>query len=147
MAAGVTPPRGSGITWQTVRLDPWQAHNQAHEEKRSVAGWHTLVLQIKDGKTQHWLDGVQVAEHGGRNYPVVPMSLNFNLWFSPGGLLPVSSTHRVYEQDVDWVLHVKDQLISPIQVEALVQAQRTSRQFAVDTVPVATPALPSTCNF
>lgn len=136
-----------GITWQTVRLDPWQAHNQAHEEKRSVAGWHTLILQIKDGKTQHWLDGVRVAEHGGRNYPVVPMSLNFNLWFSPGGLLPVSKIHRVYEQDVDWVLHVKDQLITPTQVDALVQSQRDSHQFAVDTVPAANPALPSTCDF
>ncbi len=136
-----------GITWQTVRLEPWQAHNQAHEEKRSVAGWHTLILQIKDGRTQHWLDGVRVAEHGGRNYPVVPMSLNFNLWFSPGGLLPVSKIHRVYEQDVDWVLHVKDQLISPGHVDALVQSQRDTRQFAVDTVAAATPALPSTCDF
>ncbi|OYU42647.1 MAG: hydrolase, partial [Burkholderiales bacterium PBB4] len=87
---GDTRTRLYGITWQTVRLDPWQAHNQAHEEFRSMDGWHTLVLQVMHGKTHHWLDGVEVAVHGGRNYPVVPMSLNFNHWFSPGGILEVS---------------------------------------------------------
>ncbi len=136
-----------GITWQTVRIEPWQAHNQAHQEKRSVAGWHTLMLQIKDGKTRHYLDGVMLAEHGGRNYPVVPMSINFNLWFSPGGLLPVSKTTRVYEQDVDWVLHAKDQLLSPTQVDAQVQIFRANRHAHIDQVPPATPGLASTCDF
>jgi len=136
-----------GITWQTVRMDPWQAHNQAHQEMRSVAGWHTLVLQVKDGKTHHWLDGVMVAEHGGRNYPVVPMSINFNLWFSPGGLLPVSKITRVYEQDVDWVLHVKDRLLTPAQVDAQVQSLRAEGLTAVDHVAPAAPALASTCDF
>lgn len=136
-----------GITWQTVRLDPWQAYNQAHQEFRSMAGWHTLMLQVKDGKTRHWIDGKPVAEHGGRNYPVVPMSLNFNLWFSPGGLLPVSKIPRVYELDVDWVVHVKDQSLSPAQIDSLVQTLRNGDQKAVDTVPANTPFLPSTCDF
>jgi hypothetical protein len=136
-----------GITWQTVRLDPWQAYNQAHQELRSVAGWHTLVIQIKDGKTRHLLDGALLAEHGGRNYPVVPMSLNFNLWFSPGGLLPVSKAPRIYEQDVDWVLHVKDQLLTPAQIDTLVQSLRSQGQTSIDSVAPANPALPSTCDF
>jgi len=136
-----------GITWQTVRIDPWQAHNQAHQEKRSVAGWHTLVLQIQGGKTRHYLDGVLLAEHGGRNYPVVPMSINFNLWFSPGGILPVSTNPRVYEQDVDWVLHAKDQLLSPTQVDAQVQTLRKKGQTHIDRVPTVAPALASTCDF
>ena len=136
-----------GITWQTVRIDPWQAHNQAHQEKRSVAGWHTLVLQIQDGKTRHYLDGVLLAEHGGRNYPVVPMSINFNLWFSPGGLLPVSKAPRVYEQDVDWVFHAKDQLLTPPQVDAKVHALRVDGQAAVDQIAGGSPALASTCDF
>jgi hypothetical protein len=136
-----------GITWQTVRIDPWEAYNQAHQEMRSVAGWHTLVLQIKDGKTHHWLDGVEVATHGGRNYPVVPMSLNFNLWFSPGGLLPVSKVTRIYEQDVDWVLHVKDQLLTPSEIADQVQALRNGGQTAIDTVAPAKPPLESSCDF
>ena len=136
-----------GITWQTVRIDPWQAHNQAHQEKRSVAGWHTLILQIKDGKTRHYLDGALLAEHGGRNYPVVPMSINFNLWFSSGGLLPVSKIPRVYEQDVDWVFHAKDQLLTPAQVDTQVQFLRAKGQTGVDNMAPSTPALASTCDF
>lgn len=136
-----------GITWQTVRIEPWQAHNQAHQEKRSVAGWHTLVLQIQDGKTRHYLDGVLLAEHGGRNYPVVPMAISFNLWFSPGGLLPVSKTPRIYEQDVDWVFHAKNQLLWPAEVEAQVRSLRASGRAAIDQIAPATPALPSTCDF
>lgn len=136
-----------GITWQTVRIDPWLAFNQAHQEKRSVAGWHTLILQIKDGKTRHYLDGQMLAEHGGRNYPVVPMSINFNQWFSPGGLLPVSKIARVYEQDVDWVLHAKDQLLSPAQVDLQVQHLRANGHTAIDNIAPATPALASTCDF
>ncbi|MES2947227.1 MAG: glycoside hydrolase family 16 protein [Pseudomonadota bacterium] len=136
-----------GITWQTVRIEPWQAHNQAHQEKRSVAGWHTLMLQVKDGKTRHWLNGVPVAEHGGRNYPVVPMSINFNLWFSPGGLLPVSNNSRIYEQDVDWVFHAKDQLLTPAQVDAQVGALRKNSQSFIDHVVPGTPPMASTCDF
>ena len=136
-----------GITWQTVRIEPWQAFNQAHQEKRSLAGWHTLMMQIKDGHTHHILDGVPLAVHGGRNYPVVPMSLNFNLWFSPGGLLPVSKVPRVYEQDVDWVLHVKDQLLTPAQVDALVQSLRHDGGPAIDKVPTAIPPLVNSCDF
>lgn len=136
-----------GITWQTVRIEPWQAFNQAHQEKRSVAGWHTLILQIKDGKTRHYLDGVMLAEHGGRNYPVVPMSINFNQWFSPGGLLPVSNIARIYEQDVDWVFHAKDQLLSPAQVDAHVQSLREKAQFSIDSIPAQTPPLASMCDF
>lgn len=144
---GDTATRLYGITWQTVRIEPWQAHNQAHQEKRSVAGWHTLVLQIKDGKTRHYLDGVMLAEHGGRNYPVVPMSINFNLWFSPGGILPVSTTARVYEQDVDWVFHAKDQLLTPAQVDAQVSAFRALNKTYIEEIAPSAPPLPSTCDF
>ncbi len=136
-----------GITWQTVRIEPWLAYNQAHQEVRPLGGWHTLILQVKDGKTHHLLDGVEVATHGGRNYPVVPMSLNFNLWFSPGGLLPVSKATRIYEQDVDWVLHVKDQLLTPTQVDAHVQALRAKGQTAIDGITSSNPPLDSTCDF
>lgn len=136
-----------GITWQTVRIDPWQAHNQAHQEKRSVAGWRTLVLQIRDGKTRHYLDGVLLAEHGGRNYPVVPMSINFNLWFSQGGLLPVSTTPRVYGQDVDWVFHAKNQLLTRAQVDARVRSFQADGKAAVDQIAAGSPTLASTCDF
>lgn len=134
------------VTWQTVRIEPWSAHNQAHERFGELGGWHVLVMQAGAGRTRFYLDGELLAEHGGRNYPVVPMSINFNLWFSPGGLLPVGTT-RVYEQDVDWVFHARNRVLSPAEVLAAVQALRQAGAARIDSVPPASPPLASACDF
>jgi len=144
---GSTQTRLYGIAWQTVQLNPWKSYNQAHEEFGSLQGWHQLMMQVGDGQVRLFLDGRQIAQHGGRNVPVSPMSINFNLWFSPGGLLPSSAEPRVYEQDVDWVFHARKELLSPAQVEAAVAAYRAAGQARLDGVPAAQPALPSPCDF
>lgn len=143
-----------GITWQTVRLDPWLAFNQQHEEFTALGApghdWHTLVMQVADGRTHWYLDGRKIDQHGGRNYPVVPMSINFNLWFSPEGPLPqgpAGGPPRVYEQDVDWVFHAKDTVLSPAQVEQQVARWRQRGIARLDEVPAAQPALESRCDF
>jgi len=136
-----------GVSWQTVRVEPWLAFNQPHQEFRSMNGWHILLMQVAAGTTRLFIDGELRAEHGGRNYPVVPMALNFNQWFSPGGLLPGVSARRTYEQDVDWVLHARNRVLSPVQVQLAVEAMRAARTSHVDTVPPAAPPLPSLCDF
>jgi len=136
-----------GVSWQTVRLNPWTAYNAPVQVFRALGGWHVLLMQASDGKTRFYLDGVQLAENGGRNYPAVPMSINFNLWFSPGGLLPGVSAARVYEQDVDWVFHAKDRVLSPAEVDAAVDTLRKTGTTHVDTVPPADPPLASSCDF
>lgn len=140
-----------GITWQTVRLDPWLAYNQQHEEFAQLGApgndWHTLVMQVADGRTRWFVDGRQVAEHGGRNYPVVQMSINFNLWFSPGGPLPQGGPPRVYEQAVDWVVHVRNGVLSPEQIEAQVAQWRQRGVGHVDQVSPPMIPLENRCDF
>jgi len=136
-----------GVSWQTVRIEPWSAHNQVHQAFRSMDGWHVLMMQVAGGKTRLFIDGAQQAEHGGRNYPVQPMSLNFNLWFAPGGLLPGVNGRRSYEEDVDWVFHARNQVLSPAQVEAAVADLRRAGTSQLDSVPAAAPALASPCDF
>jgi len=136
-----------GVSWQTVRIEPWSAHNQSLQEFRSMDGWHVLMMQVSGGKTRLFIDGVQRAEHGGRNYPVVPMSLNFNLWFAPGGLLPGVNARRTYEEDVDWVFHARNQVLSAAQVEAAVTGLRRAGTSQLDSVPNAVPPLASPCDF
>jgi hypothetical protein len=102
---------------------------------------------VAGGKVRYFLDGVQLDEHGGRNYPAQPMSINFNLWFSPSGVLPDTKAERRYEQDLAWVMHAKDQLLSPAQVEAAVSAYRRTGLHHVDTVAAMAPPLPSNCDF
>jgi len=136
-----------GVSWQTVRIEPWSAHNLPHQEFRSMDGWHVLMMQVSGGKTRLFIDGVLRAEHGGRNYPVVPMSLNFSLWFAPGGLLPGVNVRRTYEQDVDWVFHARNQVLSPAQVDAAVAGLRRAGTQQVDSIASAVPSLPSLCDF
>ncbi|HYD79516.1 MAG TPA: glycoside hydrolase family 16 protein [Paucimonas sp.] len=133
-----------GVTWQTVQLNPWKAFNQAHQEFRSLDGWHTLVMQAMHGKTRFFIDGIQVAQHGGRNYPVVPMAISFNLWFSPGGLLPGANAARLYRQDIDWVFHARNRQLSPQQIDAEVDLLRKAGMRRVDSVPPS--GLPSDCD-
>jgi hypothetical protein len=136
-----------GIAWQTVQLNPWQAHNQQHEEFGSLDGWHQLMMQVSEGRVKLFLDGRQIATHGGRTYPVSPMSINFNLWFSPGGLLAKTEQPRRYEQDVDWVFHARNEVLSPAQVDAEVAKFRAAGVKQTDNVPAVTPALSSLCDF
>jgi hypothetical protein len=134
-------------SWQTVQIDPWSAHRAHHEDFRSFNGWHTLVIQVSDGRIRYYMDGKPFVVHDKRVYPVVPMSVNFNLWFVNQGTLPNNSTPREYHQDVDWVFHAKDKVLSPKQVDAAVRKLRTSGAKHVDTVPAAEPPLPSNCDF
>jgi hypothetical protein len=136
-----------GISWQTVRIEPWLTFNQPHQEFRSMNGWHVLLMQVAGGTTRLFIDGELRAEHGGRNYPVVPMSLNFNQWFSPGGLLPGVGAPRRYEQDVDWAFHARNRVLSPAQVQAAVDGLRAAGTAHIDRVPPATPPLASPCDF
>ncbi len=135
-----------GVTWQTVRLEPWLAFNQPHQEFRSMDGWHVLLMQVAGGRTRWFVDGEPLAEHGGRNVPVVPMSLNFSEWFSPGGQLDSVSATRRYEQEVDWVFHAKGRVLSPGQLAAEVDTLRRAGTAHVDGVPSPTPPLPSPCD-
>ena len=132
------------IAWQTVRIEPWQAHNAARELTRAFGGWHQLTMQVAEGRSRWFVDGDEVALHGGRNHPVQPMAISFSLWFSPTGLQPASAKPRVWTEDVDWVLFAPAQLLSPAQVVERVGEQRSRPAARVDTLP---PGEPSACDF
>jgi hypothetical protein len=62
------------------------------------------------------------------------MSINFNQWLIDlAG--QTATTARAYDQQVDFVLHVKDQVLTPAQVTAKVNAYRTAGTTFEDTVP------------
>jgi hypothetical protein len=49
-------------------------------------------MQVANGTIAYYLDGVMIARHGGKYYPRVPMSINYNLWFIQGGQLASGQT-------------------------------------------------------
>jgi len=136
-----------GVSWQTVQLEPWNAFNQSHQWMQSMDGWHILVMQVANGQVRMFVDGVPFATHGGRNYPVVPMSINFNLWFSPGGALPGVSELRVYQQDVDWVFHRRDQVMAHAEVVQWVHFIRAKGANYQDSMQSPKPDASTLCNF
>ena len=132
-------------TWETARLEPWLADNVTLPTSGSMAGWHTLVLQVAGGTVTYSLDGARRVEHGGTYYPEVPMSLNYTAWFVDGGMLP-PGTRRTYVVDVDWAFGVAGAVLSPAQVLARVRALRAKRVAFRDAVTPAQPPLASPCN-
>ncbi|MBT2468265.1 hydrolase [Streptomyces sp. ISL-66] len=123
-------------SWETYRPDPWEAVNQHTESRISYAGWHDLVLTIDNNALTYYIDGRVFGTHDARYLPERPMSINFNQWLIDLNGQP-GSTPRAYDQKVDYVLHVKDQVLTPAQVAARVGAYRTAGTAFVDTVPGA----------
>jgi hypothetical protein len=132
-------------SWETAQLEPWIAVNSYDTATRSLNGWHTLVLQVGNGRMTYYLDRVRLATHGRTYYPEVPMSINFNLWFIRGGLLS-SRKPRRYTEDVDWVYHRAGVVLSPRAALAEVARLRRARVAFRDTVPAASPPLASPCS-
>lgn len=78
------------------------------------------------------LDGELQAVQGDKYYPETPMSINFNLWFINEGLLD-SSIPRAYDQNVDWMLFVQDDILTPEQIVNQVEQLRTDQWVYLDT--------------
>ncbi|HSP32885.1 MAG TPA: glycoside hydrolase family 16 protein [Thermoanaerobaculia bacterium] len=141
---GKTGPTFFFTTWYTFQLEPWIADNMSTNIAGALDGWHTLVVQMGNGNVTYFVDGKQTAQHGGKFYPRSIMSLNFNLWFVRGGTL-VSPDTRTYIEDIDWVYHRADKVLTPEAVEAEVANLRRTQVAFRDTVPDR--GLSSPCNF
>jgi glycosyl hydrolase family 16 len=137
-------PRHHATTWETFSPEPnWKADNDTTNKAGSHAGWRTFVVQVAEGKVRYYVDGAPFAEHGGRVYPEVPMSINFNLWFIVDHLAP-SPERREWQEDIDWVFFSRARL-SPTQVERKVASLRARGVQFRDSVPSS--GLASPCNF
>jgi hypothetical protein len=149
LAAGGWGSKGPtlfGTTWFTFSPEPnWKKDNTFNTKRGSLDGWHVLVAQVNDGKVRYFLDGKKFAEHGGKYYPRVMMSLNFNLWFVKEA---VAATHerREYQEDIDWVYFEKA-LVAPRDIEAKVAKLRSDGVKFRDTVVAPNPPLASPCDF
>jgi hypothetical protein len=130
-----------GVSWQTVRIDPWQSFNQASIVPGSHDGWQLLTVQVEATRTRHFVNGRLMGEHTGRNVPVKPMAISFNHWISAGA---VPGAPREYAYEVDWVLHQAGQTLSPEAMQARAAQLRQQGVARQDTVPDV--GLTSECN-
>lgn len=126
---GIDSPTMWTGTYEIAAYDP--LNHVAASTVKSFAGWHTLVMNVADGDIRFFVDGKLVQSYSGIAQPDNPMFIAFQLWFSntampdgrPGFLR--TTELREYQEDVDWVLHLKDQQLSLAEVEALVANLRS----------------------
>ncbi|NUS05398.1 MAG: glycoside hydrolase family 16 protein, partial [Nonomuraea sp.] len=121
-------------SWETYNPDPWQAVNQHTESRQSYAGWHDLLLTIDNSTIKYYIDGQLFGTHDAAYLPERPMSINFNQWLIDlAG--QTGTTARSYDEKIDYVLHVKDQVLTPAQVTTKINAYRSAGTTFEDTVP------------
>lgn len=133
--------------WETFSPEPnWKMDNSSDTVEGSFDGWHTLVVQVGHGRVTYYVDDVLRASQGGKFYPEVPMSINFNLWFIRDGLIDAAEM-REYVEDVDWVYFAGGEILSPPEVQVNVNELRQTGVSFTDTVPAPNPLLVSPCNF
>ena len=130
-----------GVSWHTVRIDPWESFNQASIVQGSFDGWQLLTVQVEATRTRHYVNGKLMGEHTGRNVPSKPMAISFNHWISDGAK---AGAPRDYEFEIDWVLHEAGKTLSPTAMQARAAALRKQGVARRDTVPDA--GLTSECN-
>ena len=128
---------GQGIwttSWHTYTEDPWYKDGSSRFGSGSYAGWHNLVITVADdGTTTYYIDGTQFTQDSPYYGPRKDMTINFNLWFITGsGENPLVASS--YTEDVDWVFHAQDTVLTPAQVEARVQSYRSQSTTFTDTV-------------
>ena len=123
----VTTPHFFFTLWQTTHK------NVSTNVAASYAGWHTLLVDDADGVHTHfYVDGALVSTDSVY-YPAALMAIDFNQWF-PTGSLVNSSTPRTWLEQVDWVYHAKDTLLTTAQVESNVAAYRAQGIVRQNTV-------------
>jgi hypothetical protein len=130
-----------GVSWHTVRIDPWESFNQASIVQGSFDGWQLLTVQVEATRTRHYVNGRLVGEHTGRNVPSKPMAISFNHWISEGAK---PGAPRDYEFEVDWVLHEAGKTLSHTAMQARAGQLRKQGVAHRDTVPDV--GLKSECN-
>lgn len=130
-----------GVSWQTVRIAPWQSFNQASILPGSFDGWQLLTVQVEPTRTRHYVNGRLMGEHTGRNVPAKPMAISFNHWLAAGA---VAGAPREHAFEVDWVLHAAGQTLSPDGMQARAEQLRSQGVGRRDTVPES--GLTSECN-
>jgi hypothetical protein len=142
---GASTPSMFMTSWNTHKVEPGTARNASGRTRGSLEGWHTLLIQVANGEVDYLIDGEPYAHHGGQEYPIVPMSINFNQWFIEDGVLD-SREPRQYGEEIDWVFHQANAVLSTKEVEQRVADFRQRKLPFVDSVPPHSPPLPSPCD-
>ena len=121
-------------SWET--LDATTSVNTYTTQHSSFDGWHNLQITIDNTYITYSIDGRVVARHGQPYLPETPQWIDLNTWLIDFAGL-TSTTARAYNEQVDYVYFVKDQVLTPAQVQSAVSGFRSAGTTFTDTVPAS----------
>ncbi|MFF4252645.1 cellulose binding domain-containing protein [Streptomyces sp. NPDC001663] len=105
-------PKLDNVTWHTVDD---RVYNTT---VKSLAGWHTVVMTVKDGVVTYRVDGKKIYTTSGKYAPRAGMSVNFNTWFID---LPFKGGERSWDMKVDWLYYNAKDALSLEDVDSAVK--------------------------
>lgn len=118
--------------WNRYIADPWAAWKGYVTDVKEYSGWHTLVMSATDGtNVKFWMDGVyygalSITDNDQTSvYPRSNMQVAFANWVWNNNI-GASNDIRNANMQVDWVLHVKDEEKSTVEVDNMVNDYRTN---------------------
>ena len=125
---GKTGPRMWMTSWDTVKKND---HSDAALDLGG--GWHNLLVTATADEAIYYVDGVQQGgPHGMPFAPKSLMAIDFNLWFIQPGEV---GTPRRYIEQIDWVYHAKDVILTEAQVDEAVKRLRGEGIGFANTIP------------
>ncbi|WP_030939816.1 cellulose binding domain-containing protein [Streptomyces sp. NRRL S-646] len=105
-------PKLDNVTWHTVED---RVYNTT---VKSLAGWRTVVMTVKDGVVTYRVDGKKIYSTSGKYAPRAGMSVNFNTWFID---LPFKGGERAWDMKVDWLYYSAKDAMSLDGIDAAVK--------------------------
>ncbi|MCD7442957.1 hydrolase [Streptomyces lincolnensis] len=97
---------------------------------KSLAGWHTMMITVKDDVVTYRMDGEKLFSSSGKYAPRSGMSINFNHWFID---LPFKGD-RAWDMKVDWLYYDANNVLSVKEVDAAVEKYSGAGLNYFDTV-------------
>ncbi len=100
-------------TWETYQPEPYVPDYAMSTAKRNLYGWHTLIIEVIDGKVKYYIDRSEqpfavheFSDKGSTVYPESDMQVAFANWISV--LSEKHQQSRSSTMKVDWFYHAAD---------------------------------------
>ncbi|SCG59538.1 cellulose binding domain-containing protein [Micromonospora coxensis] len=109
---GAPGPKLDTTSWRSAK----EGDRTTRALKRSLVGWHTLMITAVDGRVSYSIDGREVFRSGGETFPRAPMRIHLNAWLID---LPFAGD-RTWNMQVNWVYSVSGKAVSVKEVQRAV---------------------------
>ncbi|MFJ4679232.1 glycoside hydrolase family 16 protein [Kitasatospora sp. NPDC088783] len=130
------PNGGWGAVGARLDTTSWRSSTagdrDTRDTKRSLAGWHTMMITADNGKVTYSMDGTNLFTSDGKSYPREPLSIRFSSWLID---LPASVTGtRTWDTKVNWVYYQADKAVPLAEVKRAVDGLYSADIAFVDNI-------------